>query len=97
MMKERILQLVSDSFGSQLYSKAMDCLKAFRSESIKVRVNCYKFHVVASCVGFTQQAIEPKVFNEFLQSFKETIKEKGRSNFWDLVIKGLSYCLDVLS
>jgi ATP-dependent DNA helicase 2 subunit 2 len=34
-MQKRIIQIVTDSFGSQFYSKAMDCLKALRDECIK--------------------------------------------------------------
>ncbi|KAK7091978.1 hypothetical protein V1264_009592 [Littorina saxatilis] len=34
-MQERIQQIVTDSFGQQFYGKAMDCLKALRTESIK--------------------------------------------------------------
>jgi len=33
-MKERILQIVMDSFGSQFYGKALDCLKALKEECI---------------------------------------------------------------
>ena len=35
MMIERILQLVSDSFGDQLYGKAIDCLTTLRKQAIK--------------------------------------------------------------
>jgi len=35
MMRERIIQLIMDSFGSQFYSKAIDCIKVLRDESIK--------------------------------------------------------------
>ena len=38
-MKKRILQLVTDSFGTQFYGKAMDCLKALREQCIKVKLN----------------------------------------------------------
>ncbi|XP_073251485.1 X-ray repair cross-complementing protein 5-like isoform X1 [Porites lutea] len=34
-MRERIVQLVLDSFGDQLYGKALDCVKALRVEAIK--------------------------------------------------------------
>ena len=46
MMQKRVTQLVMDSFGSQLYAKAMDCLKALRSESVKVGV-CVQY--MAKC------------------------------------------------
>ena len=35
-MKRRILQLITDSFGSQLYAKAQDCIVAFRQQAVKV-------------------------------------------------------------
>lgn len=35
MMQDMIVKLVVDSFGTQFYPKAMDCLKSLRSESIK--------------------------------------------------------------
>lgn len=35
MMEKRIIQLVTDSFGSQSYPKAMDCLKALREAAVK--------------------------------------------------------------
>lgn len=35
-MQKRIEQIVMDSFGTQFYSKAMDCLKVLREQSIKV-------------------------------------------------------------
>lgn len=34
-MRERIVQLVLDSFGDQFYGKALDCVKALRVEAIK--------------------------------------------------------------
>ncbi|XP_060075599.1 X-ray repair cross-complementing protein 5-like isoform X2 [Ylistrum balloti] len=34
-MQKRIEQIVVDSFGAQFYPKAMDCLKALRSNSVK--------------------------------------------------------------
>ncbi|XP_068705465.1 X-ray repair cross-complementing protein 5-like [Montipora foliosa] len=34
-MRERILQLVLDSFRNQFYTKALDCVKALREEAIK--------------------------------------------------------------
>ncbi|XP_031552940.1 X-ray repair cross-complementing protein 5-like isoform X2 [Actinia tenebrosa] len=34
-MKDRIVQLIMDSFGDQFYPKAMDCVVALRQESIK--------------------------------------------------------------
>ena len=37
MMQKRVIQIVMDSFGSQFYSKAMECLKVLREESVKVR------------------------------------------------------------
>ena len=33
------LELVKESFGDNLYSKAMDCIKALRGECIKVRLH----------------------------------------------------------
>ena len=36
-MRERILQLVLDSFRNQFYTKALDCVKALREEAIKVK------------------------------------------------------------
>jgi len=36
MMQKRITDLVLDSFGSQSYKKAMECLKVLRVESINV-------------------------------------------------------------
>ena len=36
-MQKRVIQIVMDSFGSQFYSKAMECLKVLREESVKVR------------------------------------------------------------
>ena len=36
MMQARVTQIVSDSFGSQSYSKAIACLKALREEAVKV-------------------------------------------------------------
>lgn len=38
-MKSRIWQLVMDSIGSQLFPKAMDCLKSLREECIRVSSN----------------------------------------------------------
>ena len=38
MLQQRVVQFVMDSFGSQAYSKALDCLKTFRLETIKVRI-----------------------------------------------------------
>lgn len=35
-MMKRIEQLVFDSFGSQLYAKALKCVEAFREECVKV-------------------------------------------------------------
>lgn len=35
-MRERILQLVLDSFRDQFYAKALDCVKVLRQEAIKV-------------------------------------------------------------
>jgi len=35
MMQKRIVQLVTDSFGTQLYGKALDCLKTYREQAIK--------------------------------------------------------------
>lgn len=37
-MRERIVQLVLDSFGDQFYGKALDCVKALRVEAIKVEI-----------------------------------------------------------
>ena len=37
MMHERIVQLVTDSFGRQSYGKALDCLKVAREAAVKVR------------------------------------------------------------
>jgi len=34
-MKERILQLVLDSFRDQFYPKALDCVKTLREEALK--------------------------------------------------------------
>ena len=36
-MKERILQLVLDSFRDQFYPKALDCVKTLRKEALKVK------------------------------------------------------------
>ena len=36
-MKERILQLVLDSFRDQFYPKALDCVKTLREEALKVK------------------------------------------------------------
>ena len=36
MMQKRITSLVLDSFGTQSYKKAMECLKVLREESVKV-------------------------------------------------------------
>ena len=36
-MKERILQLVLDSFRDQFYPKALDCVKTLRDEALKVK------------------------------------------------------------
>ncbi|XP_006814625.1 X-ray repair cross-complementing protein 5-like [Saccoglossus kowalevskii] len=35
-MQQRVTQLVMDSFGTQFYDKAMDCLKTLRKESAKL-------------------------------------------------------------
>lgn len=35
-MRERILQLVLDSFRDQFYAKALDCVKVLQQEAIKV-------------------------------------------------------------
>ncbi|XP_014668438.1 PREDICTED: X-ray repair cross-complementing protein 5-like [Priapulus caudatus] len=35
MLQKRIVQLVVDSFGAQLYSKAIECLHALRDDSVK--------------------------------------------------------------
>ena len=35
-MRERILQLVLDSFRDQFYAKALDCVKTLRKEAMKV-------------------------------------------------------------
>ncbi|ELU08335.1 hypothetical protein CAPTEDRAFT_163248 [Capitella teleta] len=67
MMKARVLQLVSDSFGTQLYPKAMNCIQTFRLEAIK--------------------AAEPRTFNNFLRELKDILREKGRSDFWDDLLK----------
>lgn len=40
-MQKMIIQLVVESFATQAYPKAMDCLKALRRESIKV---CFPFN-----------------------------------------------------
>ena len=45
-MRERILQLVLDSFRDQFYVKALDCVKTLREEAMKVRIpqgyqHCY--------------------------------------------------------
>lgn len=37
-MRERIVQLVLDSFRDQFYGKALDCVKALRVEAIKVQI-----------------------------------------------------------
>ncbi|XP_071804212.1 X-ray repair cross-complementing protein 5-like isoform X1 [Asterias amurensis] len=39
-MQDGISKLIHDSFGSQFYSKAMDCLKVFRQELIKLQKPC---------------------------------------------------------
>ena len=39
MMQKRVIQIVMDSFGSQFYGKAMECLKVLREESVKVSVH----------------------------------------------------------
>lgn len=36
-MRECIVQLVLDSFGDQLYSKALQCVNVLREEAIKVK------------------------------------------------------------
>ena len=36
MLQKVLLDVIVNSFGSQSYGKAMDCLKALRKESIKV-------------------------------------------------------------
>jgi len=35
-MQKRLTDLVLESFGTQSYKKAMDCLRVLREESIKV-------------------------------------------------------------
>ena len=34
------------------------------------------------------QNSEPKMFNDFLREFKDTLKEKGRKDFWDQIVSG---------
>ena len=42
-MQKQIIQIVMDSFGAQLYGKAMDCLKVLREQCIQVHLfYCYK-------------------------------------------------------
>ena len=36
MIEKRIVQLVTDSFGTQYFGKALDCVKAYREQAIKV-------------------------------------------------------------
>jgi len=38
MMQKRVTDLILDSFGTQSYNKAMECLKVLRAESIKVSI-----------------------------------------------------------
>ena len=38
-MQNRVTDLVIESFGTQSYKKAMDCLRVLREESIKVPVS----------------------------------------------------------
>ena len=45
-MRERILQLVLDSFRDQFYAKALDCVKVLRQEAVKVYR--YMFHHLAA-------------------------------------------------
>ena len=42
-MEKRIIQVIMDSFGTQFYNKAMECLKALRSESVRVSVFLFWF------------------------------------------------------
>jgi len=44
-MQKRVTDLVLESFGTQSYKKAMDCLRVLREESIKV-LQCLPFTVV---------------------------------------------------
>ena len=55
MLQKVIQQIIMDSFGSQSYGKAIDCMKALRVESIKVavflskeRIGCGMQHVGGS-------------------------------------------------
>ena len=45
-MQKRVIQIVMDSFGSQFYSKAMECLKVLRDESVKVRAVFITFLII---------------------------------------------------
>ncbi|CAD5125661.1 DgyrCDS13862 [Dimorphilus gyrociliatus] len=67
MIRERIIQLVFDSFGSQLFSKAIDCLRAYRAQTLKHS--------------------EPRDFNKFLFSLKESLFQKNKKAFWKLMIE----------
>ena len=49
-MKERIVQLIMDSFKDEFYNKAMSCIHALRRESIKVLLMA--FILVYSCFVF---------------------------------------------
>ena len=121
MMKARISQLVMDSFGAQLYAKAMDCIHALRQEALKVFNNCLCFYglceaklsrnlvmlsdtrvtlyqscltclLACKCTSIfvicSFQSDEPKTFNDFLRDFRDKLKEKGRKDFWEKLVKG---------
>ena len=40
-----------------------------------------------SCI-ISLQNMEAKMFNDFLKEFKETLKGKGRTDFWDETVAG---------
>jgi len=50
MMQKRLTSLVLESFGTQSYVKAMDCLKVLRAESISVCIT-YKYGLLSRAVA----------------------------------------------
>ena len=66
MMQKRVIQIVTDSFGSQFYSKAMECLKVLREESVKVLSTLYKPQTVKLLIAFYSVAATAIVLSKHL-------------------------------
>ena len=88
-LQSRATQFVLESFGSQAFGKALDCIKAMRSAAIKVRTsNHFKFFSFSTECAVVLKASKPDIYNKFAREMKESVLSKGKADFFDEMISG---------